>query len=219
MPARRVLDAGTLEPQAFDIGLPSDGNQQMAALDGAVAVLGLVHHPHAGAGTTLDTGDLGAFQNVHTLRPDVFQRNRRQFRVILAKRGESFDDGDLGAETTMRLGHFHADRAAADDNQMVGFLGPLEYGFIGQIIDSFQPGDRRHHRRGSGGDDKTAGTDFMIAGNHRTGIDETSLVLDDMHAQRREPLDRIIGRNGSDDRMNVVVDALKIDLRHILLDA
>ena len=67
-----------------------------------------------------------AFADCDTLAADRVEDDGGQFRVALAERGQAFEDGDLGSETPVRLGHLHADRAAADDDQMAREVAIVE---------------------------------------------------------------------------------------------
>ena len=47
------------------------------------------------------------------------QHHRGQLRIVLAERLQAFEHGDAAAEPQVRLRHLHADRAAADDDQVL----------------------------------------------------------------------------------------------------
>ena len=144
--------------------------------------------------------------------PDVLEHDRGQFRIILAQRLEALDDGDLGAQPAVRLSHLHADRATADDNEMPWRAGAFEQGFVGQVVDRVETGDRRHEGRGAGGDNIAPGADLGLAGHDGGLVDETGLGLDHVDAHGAEAFDGIIGGDGADDRMDVIMNLAEIDL-------
>jgi hypothetical protein len=112
----------------------------------------------------------------------------------------------------MGLGHFHADRAAADHDEMPGRAGAFEQGLVGQVLDRIEAGNRRHESRGSGGDHKTAGANLGVAGHDRGLVGKARRGLDHVDAHGAKPLNGIIGSDGADDGMDVIVNLAEIDL-------
>ena len=65
----------------------------------------------------------------------------------------------------MRLGELQADRAAADDDQMIEPLRVVEDRFVREIRDAVEARDRRNGWRGAGGDDEAMRLDALVAGD------------------------------------------------------
>ena len=79
-----------------------------------------------------------------------------QLRIVLGQHARGLEHGDARAEPAMRLRHLEADRAAADDDQMLGQHAVLEDRLVGEIGHVLEAGDRRHGGRRAGGDDEAA---------------------------------------------------------------
>jgi len=123
---------------------------------------------------------------------------------------------------TVRLGHFDADGAAADNDQMVRQVGSLKYALVGKVIDPIQSRDRRHERAGPRGDDETPGFDacaFTLAFDlDFPWSGKASITQDDFDAHAFEALHRIIRLYSLDDAVDMAVNALGIDRRVLRAD-
>ena len=82
----------------------------------------------------------------------------------------------------MGLRHFHADGAAANDNQVPRCPGSVKQRLIGQIVHLIKTWYRRHKGRGTGGHDKAPGLDFIVASDDGFSIDKGGGSLDDLDA-------------------------------------
>ncbi len=105
-----------LEPEIVGIGLAPDRDQKMRALmDRPVSRRhrnAIPRGPDALRALLLDDHD--------ALAPQPLQRNRRKLRIVLAECARALDHRHPAAEPAMRLRHLHADRPAADDDQVCG---------------------------------------------------------------------------------------------------
>jgi hypothetical protein len=87
-----------------------------------------------------------------------------------------------------------------------------EDGFIRQIGDTVEPGDRRHRRMRAGRDDKAPRADLDVARSNRAGVRETRLGTQYPDAEPFEPFHRIIRRDRRDDLVNAVHDSGEVDM-------
>ena len=101
---------------------------------------------------------------------------RRRFRILVAEEGGGIDDGDMGAKHAMGLGDLHADRAAAEHDQMLDALVHIEDRLVGEIGHLVETGDRRDDRRGAGGHDEAPGADEIVPGLNRGLVEEARLA-------------------------------------------
>ena len=90
-------------------------------------------------------------------------------------------------------------RAGADDDEMARTIGEIEHGLVGEVRRFGEAGDRRHRRRGAGGDDEAARPDRDIADRDGARIREARGAFDDAHAEAVEAFARILRRDGVDD--------------------
>src|SRR5690606_19599202 len=74
-----------------------------------------------------------------------------------------------------------------------------------------EPRDRRHHRRRTRSDDKSARTDAMLARLDGALVNESGFGLDHAHTETGEALDRIIGCDLCDNAADMIADALPIN--------
>ena len=119
----------------------------------------------------------------------------------------------------MRLCHFDADRPATHDDQVLRHFGEIEDGLVGVVRDRVQAGDRRHHRRGAGGDNEALGLDADVAGYDLVRPSEARRVLDDLNTEALEALNRVVWRDGAYDAMHMSVHLGKVDGRLVAVDA
>ena len=178
------LDPGLVEGEPVDIGFAPHGDQQVGA-GKATPVLG--RHLD-GAGRAADLRCLRALGNLDAFRAQPVEHDGRQLRVVLPQRLRALDHRDLAAQPYMRLRHLHPDRPAADDQQVIGPLAPVEEGFVGVIRHAVEPRDGRDKRRRAGGDHDPAGPDDGVAGLHFPGRDELAVFPDHRDAELFEPL-------------------------------
>ena len=66
-----------------------------------------------------------------------------RLRILVGEEGGGIDDGDMGAEHAVGLGDLHADRAAAEHDQMLDPLVHVEDRLVGEIGHLVEAGDRR----------------------------------------------------------------------------
>ncbi len=113
----------------------------------------------------------------------------------------------------MRLRHLHADRAAADDDEMLGAFLVREDGFVrvkGHLVET---GNLRNEGPRAGGDDEASRRNLRITRDHGIAVAEARMILDDGDAEALEAGNGIVRRNGGDDAVDVVVNLGEIDLR------
>ena len=108
-----------------------------------------------------DALDQRALADLDALGAQALQHHLRQLRIVLAERLQRLEHGDAAAEPQMGLGQLQADRAAADDDQMVELVAVVEDGLVGEVGHVVEAGDRRDGRRGAGGDDEAARLDAL----------------------------------------------------------
>jgi hypothetical protein len=136
---------------------------------------------------------------------EALEHQRGGLRVVLAQRLGAFEHRDLRAEAAMGLRHFHADGAAADDDQVPGPLAQVEDRLVGVVRRLLEPRDRRHKGAGAGGDHEAARLDDMGAGLHLGFRDEAGEVADDMDAEVLEPFLAVDGGDRVDDALHMVL--------------
>ena len=112
----------------------------------------------------------------------------------------------------MRLRHLEADRAAADDDEMIGAPRQVEDRLIGEIRHRRKTGDRRDCGRGAGRDDEAAGADCRSTGGERARPGEAAGGMNDVYAKPFVPRHRIHRRDGRDDVVDMALDRGEIDL-------
>ncbi len=211
-------DAGAVETELFQVGLAARGDEEMRALDDDTLAVFVEMH-----GDALH-GRLDAFHPCVGIEHDLgilepLEQHLGGLRILMGEEAGGVENGDVGAEHAMGLAELEADRAAAQDDQMLNALTDVEDGLIGQIRDLVEPRDRRDRRRGAGGDDEAAGADQHAAGLHGELVEEVGLRLDHADAEPGEAFDAIIRRYGGNGAMHMIVDAAMVDLRFEHLDA
>ena len=190
----------------------------MRALD---APLGAVRLGNDGdrIATTLDARHPSALEQIDSLGAQPRAHHVDQLGVVVAHQGEHLDDCHARAEPAKRLGEFGANRPAADDHQMLGRLGQPKHRLIGQERCLVESRDRRHHRPAAGCHDEAPRAHFDVARLNSVLAGETTVVLDDVHAEPFEALDRVVWRDAGDDVVDMVVDGGEIDRRLDAVDA
>ena len=119
----------------------------------------------------------------------------------------------------MRLCHFHADGAAADDQQAIGPLAQVKEGFVGFIGHGVEPRDGRDKGRRAGGDDDAAGGDDVFPGLHFGRREKFAILSDHTHAQAFEPLLAVDGLDLGDDIGDVILGGGIVHLGALVGDA
>ncbi len=136
----RIIDPRRFQVQVRQIGLASRRHQYMAAPDQIAAVQG---HGHA-ARRRRDAFSRDAGADINAFPGQAILYHGRQLRIIVRQQPGHFDNGDGGAQAPVGLGQFHADGAAADDNQVGHILGVIEHCLVGQIGHVLQARNGRH---------------------------------------------------------------------------
>ncbi len=95
---------------------------------------------------------------------------------------------------------------------MVRARGQREDGLVGEVGHGVEPRDRRHCRRGSRGHHETAGADLDALPDHDgAAILEARRALDHAHTEPGESRLAVVGSDGGDHVMEVLVQARKVD--------
>jgi hypothetical protein len=93
----------------------------------------------------LDARHLRVFAQIYAVTNEAAAHKTCQFAVFARKTSCRFDNGHLRSEAAKRLAEFHADRSAADDDQMARSPFETEDRFIGQVGYAVQTGNRWNH--------------------------------------------------------------------------
>ena len=134
------------------------------------------------------------------------------FRVLAGEKVVDVEHADMGAEHAVRLAELEPDRTAAEHDEMLNALAHVENRLVGEVRHLVETGDRRNGGRRAGGDDESAGAHQHAAGLHGELIEKARLRLDHAHAEAGHALDRIVGGDGGDDAVHMIVDAAMVDL-------
>src|SRR4029079_2135089 len=213
-----VDDAGPLQAQAFDVGLASVGDQQMASLDHLGLALLADMHGDALYGA-LDALHPRAGMQQHALLGEAIDDDAARFRVLVAEDGGGIDDGDVGAEHAMGLGELHAHGATAEHDQMLDPLAHVEDRLVGEMRHLVETWDRRDDGRGTVCPYEAAGADQVMPGLHGVLVKEACLLLEDADAEPGVALDGIVRCDGGDHAIDVVMHPGVVDLRLDDVDA
>src|SRR5690606_12300812 len=143
---------------------------------------------------------------------------RCELRILRLKSGCRFEDGNAASEPQVGLRQLEADCTAAYDNQVRNGGGVVENRLIREERNFIEPRDRRHHRRRTRSDDKSARTDAMLARLDGALVNESGFGLDHAHTETGEALDRIIGCDLCDNATDMIADALPINAGRDSLD-
>ena len=76
---------------------------------------------------------LGADDDFDAVAAQPGEKYVDEFRVFPAERGRHLNDGDMASKIAVGLGQLHADRAAAQDHQVIGAFGTSENSLVGEI--------------------------------------------------------------------------------------
>ena len=145
-----------------------------------------------------------------TLLNQARAHHRDKFAVVRPHNLEGFQHGDPGAETAVGLRHLKPDRTAANDDEMFGTLAQQEHGFIGQIVDRIEAGNRRYGGRRPGCDHEPARPHARaVRADDLARPGEPRRLPHHMNAQLFEPLDAVMGRDRGDDRVHMIVDLVE----------
>ena len=206
----RSADPGALEVEGLDIGLAAHRHQQMRAFEPGLGAPGGAHRD--ARRRPLDAHDLGALMDRHPLVAQPGGDHAGELGIVPSQHLEHLDDRDPGAQPAEGLGKLDPDRAAADHDQVLGPLAKLEDGLVGEIGRLTEARQRRHRRRRAGGYHDPAGGDQLSARADLGGAGKAGLGLDHIDAETPEAGHRIVGRDGGDDLVDVVVDGGEVDL-------
>ena len=194
------FDTRLVQPKTIHIRPPANGHQQMRAFENpTVFSLNL-------NGTCFATHFFGqrVLGNLNVFGAQVLKYDLGHFGVVFAQRLHAFDDRDLRAQTPVRLRHLHANRATANDKQMLGLFAQFPKRFIGDVRHAVQSGDCRHKGGRAGRDHDAPRCDDMLTRLHFGGRDEFALFLNDPNAKAFEPLHAIHRLDLADHIGNVI---------------
>jgi len=182
-----MVDLAGLEVQPVQHGAPANGNQKVAALDGGrrAVMICMDSDPLAVSG---HANRLVAFKDGDAFLAQRADCNGRMGRIRLTEGAAHFDDGRLRAKPGKGLRHFHADRATAEDHQMLRKIRHRENGLIGQVGRFRQSLDRRDESGRPCGDDNAAGAGTACCGRDRVRVGEARRLADNCHAEAFKPL-------------------------------
>ena len=207
MPARAGPYVAGGQIERSEVRLAADRDQQMAAGDPA-AVGQDQGRPW------LDRRHLSRLSSSgDAARREAIAQPRDQFGILLAGDGCRLDDGDAAAEAGEGVGQLETDRAATEDQQVVGALLQVEDGGVGQVGNPVEAGDRRHRGGASGGDDDPAGSEPTAIDRQAVRGDEAGFPAQHGGAERAEPGLGIGGCDGCDHAMHVCLHRIPVDLR------
>ena len=96
---------------------------------------------------------------------------------------------------------------------MLKFLAVGEDRLVGEVGHAGETWNGGELRRGTRGDHKTARPDAVLAGNHALAVDKLGRGGDHLDVEPGEPFNRVIGCNGGDHRLHMVVYRAMVDGR------
>ena len=166
------------------------------------------------ASLAADGCNCGSKPEVNAVGPQLLREQCRQLGIIPRQNARlGFDQGDLAAKTLMCLRHFHPDRPCADDGEVARRLGAGKQGFVGQERYAVEAGNGGNGRGRSCGNDEVFGPNAAVTGLNSAGVDETSGVADDAHAEALKALLAVVGLDPLDGPPHVRHGAGVVDLR------
>src|SRR5215471_18196623 len=128
------------------------------------------------------------------------------FRIVLGKRRERLEYGDLRAEAMECLRQLEPDRTGPDHNEMLRTFGEIKYGLIGEVRRLGEPRDRRHRWRGAARDHEAPRFDLDITHLDGMAVLEAGGAVDHVHAQSGETLFGIVRRDRGNHLVNMIMD-------------
>ena len=191
----------------------------MRARDGVFGAVGIANRHHHARVRSRDAGDDGALAHRDAVVDQSVAHDARQLGVVSRQDRELLDYAHPRPELAERLRHLDADRTAADDDEMLGQPGEIEDGLVGEVTCLREPGNRRDQGPRAGGEHEAPGADALPVHFDRAPAHEPRRALDHRRAQPFEPLDRIVGRDGGDRRVDVLRDRCEIDAGAVEVDA
>ena len=139
--------------------------------------------------------------------------------VVARERRIGGDDGHVAAETGEGLRHLHADRACADDEEMVGQFSEVPQGLVGEMRRVGNARDGRDQGSGAGGKHDARGGEDGLADLHPALAQQAGTVADDLHPHAFHAFGRIMRGDGGNGAVDVGVDVCPFDLRGRQRDA
>ncbi len=213
-----VLDTGGLQAQAVEHGPPPRGDQEVAAGQAGASRLALERDGDAVA-LALDLGDLRGLVHTHAFGLEAGAQQVRRLGIAGGQQATHLHDGNVASQVGEGLAQLGPDGTAADDDEVLGPLGQVEDGLVGQIRRRVEPRDGRDRGRGARGQDEALRlhpgarhVQFARAGERR-------LTAQHAHAQFREALLGILGGDAGDDVVNVVMHRVEGHARRAVVDA
>ena len=119
----------------------------------------------------------------------------------------------------LRLGHFHADGPATDNDQVLGLFAQIKDVFVRIVFDRIDAGDRWHKRARACRDDKAPCFDDIVTRLHFGFGDKRAEFGNNVHAKAFEPFNAIHWGDLCDDIMHVIFGSAVVDLRFDFADA
>lgn len=211
-------DPGLFQIERVDIGRPSVGHEDVRNVQPGRLAGGLDRNADALA-ARLNFSDRGIGEDFDPLLAHAVDDDSGKLRI---HPGEGLTVGhqrDLRAQPIVGLGQFKRFRRAADDQQMRQAARVVIDRFRREVRDALEPGQYRRHRAGTGGDDKGAGGDPVLAGDHRLGVGEPRFGDQHLDPERFEVGDGGLGGEPGDDFLNAVVNLAGVDPRRFRRDA
>ena len=153
------------------------------------------------------------FQNADAFGLQVPDQQGGKLGVFAAKGTTRLDHRNRGPKPTMRLRHFHPDRPAADDQQMIRALPQGKDCLVGQKRRCLYPHDLRHKGARSGGDHEPPRADHLPPGLNLMWRGKTCKGTDHRAPQPLEPLLTVDRGDFGNDGGDVILDGGVVDLR------
>jgi hypothetical protein len=170
-------------------------------------------------GPAFDAEDLDLRADRDAFRGEASGETGGELGIVAGQDGSDVEDGDPRPEAAMRLRHLDPDRAAADDDQMLGQFAIGEHRLVGQVGNAVEPRDIGDRRVRAGGDDKAPRANLDAVGRERARPGETRFGVQDADPEPLEALSRVVWRNCRDDLLHTVGNCDEVDLRHRAGDA
>ena len=199
--ARRAADAGGVEVEVLDIRPPPGGDEEMRALDRLRAGSAWRARPCTLASDAADFGDLDAGAQLDAVRTRAHRARRRRIR------GHRSASGVAASSTVTseprRRNACASSRPTAPAPMTMRWRGSSARSKTVSLVRygvSEEAGNRRHDRRGAGGDDEAARLDRNVADRRPCcGSVKRAAPSIDVHAEAGETFARRVRRHRADD--------------------
>jgi hypothetical protein len=178
----------------------------------------LRHDGNAGAGL-FDAQNLPLFGDLDSFGAQLLAHHAHRIRIILWQHAAEIEQRHIGPETAIGLSHLATDRTRANHHQMIGKNPILENGFIGEKGNIGDSGNGWDGGAAPGCDHKTPRSHLFPVSRDSLAIEKASARLHHRAAEFREALDRVMGRDGINDAMDIVVHFGEIDSCFACFDA